>query len=292
MSQGPYQTGPLPPPYPQGPPPAGYGPMPTPMQGYPLYPPLPQMPPPVPAQRRQGVARVVLVSIVTSLVVCALFHAILWLALGDRLRGAPVPRGVQRGLPSSPVASYPGGVGAPEPPPALGRPVPDLMGLAPGPARQALRSAGLRLAVAGEELSRTGAPGTVLRQTPAAGEVAPAGAEVRVFVAAAPLPAPAAPPSAGSAPPVPARPGSAGAARAAPLASAARPAATLLPDVRRLPLPRARGVLERGGWRVEVQYLAYDEDVSPLRVMRQTPAGGTPAPRGAQVTLVVNPRGD
>ena len=148
---------------------------------------------------------------------------------------------------------------------------------------------GLRLAVGGEQLSHTAAPGTILSQDPpAGGDVAP-GTEVRALVAKAPpgrsLP-PAQPKPAPTAPA--AKPATAARPAARPAASASSP----LPNVRRLPLPRARALLQRGGWTVTVEFMRYDEDVSPMRVMSQSPAAGTPTPRGAVVRLVVNPQGD
>lgn len=271
MNQGPYQDGGGTPrfgarPQIQAP---GQGPyvggpieVPVLLQGYPSMPPT--------ALRDSGMTmvKVIGVSAITSTLVCSVFFAA-WFVLGGRQRTPSVV------IPGRAEVTAPGGH-------SLGKVlvVPRLLGLSVGQARKQSEERRLRLVLEAEEPSEGAPPGTVLHQSPLAGSSLVEGGEVRVVVASKAEP--------------PAKQAGASSGKPAEDAAPAKPAApegSALPRVTRLSLHRAKALLKRKGYRVNVLYQDYDEDISPLRVVRQTPPAGTLLPRGGSVTIVANPSG-
>lgn len=97
--------------------------------------------------------------------------------------------------------------------------------------------------------------------------------------------------------PAPAVPGAAAEADAAPYPAPAQPVAAAaaavqtqpVPAVTRLKLGGARTQLRQAGFRPEVRFQPYNEDVSPLMVVGQDPPAGTALEPGQAVVIFVNP---
>jgi beta-lactam-binding protein with PASTA domain len=132
------------------------------------------------------------------------------------------------------------------PPEVPRQPVPDLVGLSEADAKTNLATLGFSMLVAGREIHATAEPGTVVRQTPSPGELAPVGQAVRLTFA---LPPPK------------------------------------LPDVVGKKLSAATEVMEQAGYKVRVaKAVASDKHAEGL-VASQSPAPGTPLQKGAKVVL-------
>ncbi len=227
-----------------------------------------------PAPRGVGVGTVIVISLFCALLVGSAFTAGFWMALRDRLAALSPPAKAAATL-------------------AVSADLPALSGLPVAEARKVLGLLGLRLVLEQEQVSDEVPAHTILRQRPLAGSQLRAGSEVWVTLATAP---PARPPEAPSvlaaaAPAPPVRPAARSVATPAP-APASRGGAAAVPLVTRLSLGQAKTRLQARGYEVEVEYQAYDEDISPLRVLRQEPAAGAALARGGRVTLTVNPAGD
>jgi serine/threonine-protein kinase len=128
--------------------------------------------------------------------------------------------------------------------------VPTLAGGTLEAATAQLQGAGLKVGATAEQPSET-AKGLVLSTSPAAGAIVDPGTAVDLVV-------------------------SGGMADVA------------VPDVRHKGISRARRMIEEAGLIVGAVRVDYDEDYGGNVVLRQTPAPGARAPKGAKVDLVIN----
>ncbi len=125
-------------------------------------------------------------------------------------------------------------------------PVPDLVGLAEADAKSNLTTLGLSMLVGGREEDEKAKPGTVLRQSPGAGEmVAPSSTVKLIFVLAPPK----------------------------------------LPDVVGKTVAAATEVLKQAGYEVEIADPVPSDKQAAGSIVSQEPAAGAPTRKGAKVVL-------
>jgi TIR domain/PASTA domain len=132
--------------------------------------------------------------------------------------------------------------------------VPTLVGLGVTEAGQRIAAAGLKLSITDREATKAVAPGTVIRQTPAAGDKLSAGKEVMIVIAV----------------------------RVAP------PQETRIqvPNVVGQPLKDAAERIQNAGFIVGSRTTGSRQGAAPFEVLTQTPAGGALADRGERIDLV------
>jgi serine/threonine-protein kinase len=165
--------------------------------------------------------------------------------------------------------------------------VPALVGRPEAEARAMLEAVRLKVGVHTTQPSPTVPAGAVAACSPAAGASVAPGSAVDLVISGGPGGAPAAtgaPAPTGAAPP-------GGPAAAAPTkapAPLAVGAPGTVPKVTGRSLGLARMVLTKAGYEVGEVRKGRDEDIEHGNVLKQTPAAGTPAPKGTKVDLVVN----
>ena len=128
--------------------------------------------------------------------------------------------------------------------------VPDVVGESEANARSALEGAGLRVGAVSQRVSEDAEPGTVLEQSPGAGERVDDGSAVDLVVAEGPPEA-------------------------------------AIPDVLELSEDEARSELEAAGFSVRVREEDTTVEAEDGMVLDQSPAAGEQRPEGSRVTVVV-----
>jgi serine/threonine-protein kinase len=132
------------------------------------------------------------------------------------------------------------------PPEVPKQPIPDLIGLAETDAKTNLTTLGFSMLIAGREQDAKAAAGTVLSQSPTAGELAEPGATVKLTFAVAP---------------------------------------PKLPDVVGKKISEATELLKAAGYEVKMADAVPSERQPAGSILAQEPAAGSPALKGAKVTL-------
>ncbi len=155
--------------------------------------------------------------------------------------------------------------------------VPDLARIPAENVRAIVEAMGLRVIVNERREPSAIAAGLVAAQAPRAGSRLARGADVAVVISSGPSPTVA---------PSGASPAATGAVDAA---NPSADAVVVVPSVHRLFARDARGRLAAAGLSVGAQRRGgYDEDMSPGRILRQSPSAGSRVARGTAVDIWVN----